>query len=525
MPVSRPKPRPSPSPGGCRRLLKWLVLLLLLLIGLPLLIFVVWNRIDEPQNAAASRFGAQWRDTVPDAENAWLMLAGLDAPVDADPIAWARARVDAFNARVANAPPFSKGLTPPELPANAVRAVKHETSRHGFDSYCDTREGDCLDWDAAHRDGLERLREDNALRLARYLQATALPRWRTGYVASTDTPLVDASIGTLHLHLLGAQLANPADAVANATALEALATELAFWQRLRSQPQDLFTLLLSARRIEQVYWLVAAWLERAPREAIVAQADVLDRLLVAPRSQIDWAAALGYEVQMFDRTMRNELPGPFVTLSHTVGGASSEATDGLGVLAQFAFLHQATVNLHADNYAQIERILEAAPADLAETERVAGLAIEKNFVQFEDVDVLLKQMSYNYTGRILASIAIPAFDWGKRLLDLESLRRMVQLARAARVADVAPDAMARFAAAQPEELQNPSTAAPYAWDAAQRSYWFAPLATKQWPSGRVALRAGARAAATAAAATPQVDESAEDEAESAKRIEPKPSSS
>jgi hypothetical protein len=96
-------------------------------------------------------------------------------------------------------------------------------------------------------------------------------------------------------------------------------------------------------------------------------------------------------------------------------------------------------------------------------------------------------MSYNYTGRILAAISIPAFDWSKREHDREALRRMIVLKRMALEPGVPAESLASVISLQDSTLGNPLTGNPFDWDATSRVLYFEPSAKQDWKRERVEI--------------------------------------
>ena len=223
-----------------------------------------------------------------------------------------------------------------------------------------------------------------------------------------------------------------------------------------------------------------------------ADAALLDDILRAPDKPIDWSGAMAYEYQVVARALTDGVPGQFALLRQCISGAvEGGCLKMLGMSAAFA--PQATLNLHAGHRTQMLRMLNADPRDYARVQQEAGLAMEATFVNFDDTRVLARQLGYNYSGRILAQIAIPAFDWGLRVHDQDAVRRMLVLKREATRRKLANEAMPAFLAEQPEALRNPHDGEPFAWDPLFREIHFAPRADKYWKRPSLAIHYSAEA--------------------------------
>ncbi len=268
--------------------------------------------------------------------------------------------------------------------------------------------------------------------------------------------------------------------------LQKLAGSVEFWQRVRAQPQDLFTVLFSGALIERAYWIANAWLDRAGQEQITRHGLLLDRVLKPASGPVQWQRAVADQYLLFRNGMADLDPGLGTVLWRCVTDSASEGClESLTTSASFA--PQATFNLQAINCEQILRVLEASPRDHEEVAADAGRIMQGLFPQFDDVGALLSQLSYNFTGRVLASIGTPSFDWSKREHDREALRRMIVLKRMALESGVPAESLASVMALQDSTLGNPLTGNPFDWDATSRILYFEPSAKQDWKRERVEI--------------------------------------
>ncbi|MGQ0799814.1 MAG: hypothetical protein ACT4NL_06850 [Pseudomarimonas sp.] len=490
--ATRAAPARRPQKPLWRRLLR-AALVLFAVLASPVIAFLIWNAIDESPTPAALRFDASQARPVADADNAWLMLAGAGAAADDDPIALARRRVDAVVARISQLPTPEATAAEKALFVDSVPAVNPDPVQDGVAELCLPREQNCLQWASEHRALLLRLREANALRLQRFEAALALPEWQVLYPPEGESIYADTTVAQLHANLIALELAEGAALALDpggSHPLQRLAISVEFWRRVRIPPQDVWTILVSGNQIEQAYLIADAWLDRANKKQIEAQSNQMEKLLARPVAEVDWSLAMHNDFRTFARGMQEALPGVPGTLSKCFAG---KATDGcLTMLSgELAYAPQATLNLHAMHREQMQRVLEASPADLDAVSKEAGAVIADSFPQLEDVGALLPQLAYNFVGRILAGIAIPAYDWGKREHDREALRRLLLIKLKARQAGIEAAAMPEHVQAQASALLNPWTGNPFEWDAEHGVLHFTPKAAGRWKQPRVELRYGA----------------------------------
>jgi hypothetical protein len=137
---------------------------------------------------------------------------------------------------------------------------------------------------------------------------------------------------------------------------------------------------------------------------------------------------------------------------------------------------------------QMQRVLEASPAQSEAVGAEAGVLIDASLPQLGDMDALWRQLHHNYAGRVLAAVAIPKYDWGRREHDREALRRLLSIKCDARRRGIARDDMPAFLLAQTEGLHDPMTGLPFEYDREQRELYFVPLADQRWPRERVAVK-------------------------------------
>ena len=225
----------NPSRSGLRRTVKVLTWLFVILICLPIAVFALRNPIDEAPNANATRYLKVPAQRTPDAENAWLLLAGLDAAGDIDPISYGRQRVDAYRARAAQSPMPKPDAAEIALFKESLPAVGLDAALDGVTEFCVREDGNCLQWAQQHGAALKRLQLANAVRLARTQELMQLPGWQNLYPNTLDRLYPNSGTFALQRLLSALPLAqSEANPGAASEALAQLGKTVAFWRRVRT---------------------------------------------------------------------------------------------------------------------------------------------------------------------------------------------------------------------------------------------------------------------------------------------------
>lgn len=473
--------------SGWQKVRRFVFVVLLVCLS-PLLVWWIYNQFDEAPSADALRLSGSPVVIVADADNAWLAFAGIDAPAGEEPVALARRRVESA-LRTAAVPAWEVATFDEVLFKKAVGAVGFDAQIDSTSEFCPERDTACLDWVLAHAGSLDRLRDANALRLQRYVSLIDLPGWQALYPATMEAPIADFSIFRLATQVIAldlARAAEQADDDARERALEQLARSDAFWRRVLGQPTDLISLMVASAALETSQRLAAELLDPWRRPLTPPMQVSIDSILEPMAKAVDWRGAISHEYRIFEHVIHSADPGTWGLLRQCVTGTTINGC--LQTLAlTSAHAPQATMNLHARNQSALLAWLEADARQIEARRAELGEVLQPTFPDFENTRTLLRQLSYNYVGRILASLAIPAMDFGLRVHDREALRRMIVLKRAALRDGIADQSMPEFLAAQPEALRDPYTGLPFAWDSLFHEMSFEPRATKHWQRPRVGV--------------------------------------
>ena len=480
--------KPKRRPASPWQLVRRLILAMLLIPLLPVMVWWLANRFDQPPSPAAIRLSAPASRTVEDVDNAWLYLTGIGAPAGEDPIVYARRRVATLAARLSQNPVPPADAAEKALFTDAVSHVSADALVDGTAELCPVTVANCIEWAERNEGVLRRLRVANTLRLERYEHLVRMRGWDNLYPPRFETPFPSSSVATLHRTLIAGDLGraiDAADVAGQVQALARLADVVEFWQRVARHPPELFSVMLASSEIEGAHRLAGDLLERVSLPVDNGLDAQLDRVL-QPLEAIDWQRALAFEYKTFVHAISSEMPGLWGVLRRCI--TRSNADGCLKSLAMVsAFVPQASFNLHAENVEAMRRWIEADATDVERARSVYGAELEAGFVQLDDARVALRQMSYNYSGRVLASIAIPASDWGLRVHDREALRRMLLIKRTALRERVPASAMPDFLAAQPANLRDPYSGRAFEWDGLFREIHFAPEAKEHWKHPRLGV--------------------------------------
>ncbi|MBD8524630.1 hypothetical protein [Pseudomarimonas arenosa] len=450
--------------------------MLLALPLLPLLALVLYNRIDEAPNSDVRYFESLSQRQVADQDNAWLHLMGIGAAVEGDPVAYGRQRWQAYEQWLEQSKSREAFLPAPEaLPVQAP-----SLSTHGFDNYCDDRSDDCLVWALTNGAALYTLADANRTRLQRFEQLLALSEWQDLATPSLEEPFPAITEAALRSGLIALELARGGvdDGEALAYSLNRLAQEVEFWHRVTAQPQELVTVLRAARRIEQLQRIAGSVLDRLDVLESPALNGHFDRIFAARALPADFSLAIGREYRLTELGFRQAIPGLISSVGQCLDGSAQEGCLK-GLMISATYNHSATMNLHAIHKRLILRLLQAPAAEIDQVKAQIAPRFEATFVSFEDPSSILQQMSYNYSGRILAQIAVPAFDYHYRLYDQEALRRMWQV-KLCVLRDGAGERVIKRCIEQ-SELRDPYTGSPFDWDAENGALRFAVRAQEYWP--------------------------------------------
>lgn len=442
------------------RLLKWIIGVILLALSLPLGAWLIYNRIDEAPSPAALRLGKPFEHNVPDRQNAWLYLMGMDAAPNEDPIHLGRMRVDMHNARMGKFPHRPADDAEKRLFEKRI-ALKWPD---GMDKLCMPQQMDCVDWAVQHADLLMKARGENGLLLKRYDFLLTLTDWDSQFVPSLEAPYPDSKIDRLYLNLIASDAAQGDDMI---KIFEKIKSSLDFYARMGEQSVELLDKMVALRRIMDRWSLLDSILMASEKNTLPFLSTMIAEIHKPPSaSLLDLRRVLKHEYQ---------------TMLYAFNYAEFQpASDFGGFLVKALYLKQATVNLCA---AVWEGIIELATVPAHQYDAALEKFTrerQKYFVPFEDQKRLMNYMSYNFSGKTLVAIGIPKFnDFILRTHDYEALRRFHVLKWRIRADGVAAERLDEYLLAIPNDLHNPYTLRPFSWNKERKELAFTPR-SERW---------------------------------------------
>lgn len=478
--------RTHKMPAPRRRPLRTLLRIVAWVIGVPVLALLVWliyNCIDEAPSADALRWSQSPVRDVADADNAWLYLYGIGAAEDEDPVSLGRRRVDLYEARLRG---------DPRAPADAAEStasdplpqVRIDAQRDGIAEHCPFRDGDCIAWAAQNRAALLRLAEANRVRLQRFETLLQLPQWHEAATVSLDMPIPPTDIAVLRLDLLALAAS---DAARSAEVAAAIATQVAFWRRASEQGNWLVSKILGFVFVERCQRLLVNLYERsAPAQRASIEA-ALAATLAPPSAAASRLDILAQEhFQSTSRGLRDSVPGLWQSLRNCVRGAPVNGSCASDLMLSTTFLPQATANVVARLDTAMADYQAATPEQENDAaQRYAELVEREN--PLADGNAALRLFGYNASGKVLAFVAIPKANYRQRLNDYEALRRILVVKVAALQRGLRAPDMPEFLATQPPALRNPYTHRAFDWDAANNTILYTAATADSFKRAQIAI--------------------------------------
>jgi hypothetical protein len=419
------------------------------LIGLAALLYLIGLAInwkDRPPSAQALAFQKllDARPPVPDAENAYVYLLGINARGGQDPIGVGARRLQWMTSHTGNGDepdPTGAGL---EFRSAASAEVENTVDR-----CADGAGHDCAqsfrqlpaDW---------RPDELGSLALHRYRTLLGLGKWREPVPLHIAAPI--PGFGELtygqRLHLLAlAQLARQADADA---VREGLNADSRFWRGVLAQSSTLISQMIAAAALRNHYFFGNLVLRELPAH---------QRASAVPE---EWRRE--YSAQ--ERSMRQVMAGEWAISTRMIrdlhedpeASLDSEAgvLEGMMNRLSLPFLHpQDTANDAAADYARFCARLDVPMSQYQEV--LSGLKDEARGAAWFSV--------YNPIGTFLNRLLPLAqfANYAYRAASTEGMRRAALLVAELRAREFSPDQVPSELAAA--SLRDPYTNAAFEWDA------------------------------------------------------------
>jgi len=442
-------------------ILKWLAAVVLSLLMLIPVVFFAVNWADEelsPEGAALLRVP---EPKVADADNAYYVLLGMDAPADANALEVGR-KIQAIRARLYQEDPLRQTFVSPDLPP-----VAGTSPDQGFEKVrCPIQGGNCVGRYFASAGLVREQMQVHAVALGRYRQMMGLAGYEERTIPSPFAPVpgYETLIRAAELQLAGAVL-DIRDG-REQEGLATLAAQIAYHRRLLANA-GLLTRMVSAGLLRRDFRVLSEVIESRP-DLAQSQQELL-RSLLAPLNQQEndlrpaMAAAAHSSATMLNlmlETMKRQRRG------------KGDAGDSRGEdwFSQRVYLPNSSINALVPYWSAVAELAHGGPAGYDERKQQyaqSSATRKKKPTAFDWTYVR------NPMGKIMSGFAKPdVTDYIERVHDLDGYIRLVALQAAIRREQIPPVAIGAYSDLAPATLRNPYTGAPMGWDAASSSLLF-----------------------------------------------------
>lgn len=449
----------------CAKVLGWLILLMVGLVAayLTALIYANWND-DALSDAsvAALQFTPPTEDALSD--NGYLILMGLDAPVQndaiGDAVALGRLRLERETERrrwIETHGGQAEGI-PPSIDKNyRSEDVLPSNLR------CPTGTVDCFDWYLQHRTKIETYAQKNQALIARLSAAANARQFQNPvpFYFLVDLPPF-ARLTSAH-ELWLAQAAIEWTQGQTQQAIQTTRKAVQLRNRLAGGSDNLVASMIAlAMQYRELRWLSNAVKRMGPQTESGLSQEIAE-ILSTP--QVSLQKALEGEKQSmasaFQSLQNPEMfPMPFDDTSQWWQGLANQ-------VSKRAFLPHQTINTFVHNLQEIQAI-SMLPAH--EMETAFHLASQK---WSDDYACSPWKRLRNIAGVCTAYTALPYYlTYLQRVTDVEGYRRLVVLQHRAKIEQIALAEMPAWLTQSTQELHNPYTQQPMQWDAASNSLVF-----------------------------------------------------
>jgi len=438
-----------PDAFAMKKLLRWIVCIVLGLLALPLIFFAVLlaaNWRDEPLTPEAARLLAPPPAPQSDAANAYHVLLGLNAPDGEDALAAGRRIRAEFERRLRENPNAASD----DPPRNETIVLEQEQ----WDEALACREPDCVDFYLGEQDRIRAFMAKRLLLRQRYRQFVQIP--------VLDEPLQRSVVGPSprYLALLPASEMRRAEAVLALSGgdLQAganiLMEEIRAHRRLLAGSTHLMGKIMGVGLLSRDYQLLSEAIERWPQ---LAQQPALAEAWQPLRPE--------------EYGMRKMIESEAAAQANTAYWLL-QSQDGRKLVKSWGYLPNATVNLIARWAAEDVQNTEGA---VAVDVRQASIARRK-----EEREQMASWVSWrsirNPSGRMLVSALSGRPTWvhevNGNLHNLDGYIRLIALQAALRRDDVPLAQVADYVERASPELRNPYSGQPMRWDAATATLSF-----------------------------------------------------
>jgi hypothetical protein len=429
--------------------------------GLVLVAFIAYNQIDEAPSPLAIEMRSDAR-VIADEDNAWLALIGVEAAPDQSPLDFARAWV-AHHANPA------AGEWPAQTQISAEFAV------HGFTARCDVKRDECLSWLGARREGVLKLARARAAQLKRFERLLSLQHWQALLTPTLTTPAPPGfETAIFYIDIQGAELAHAIDNQHWSNARDRLANlhrVALFWSRVAQQSNNLLTAIIACTSIHRAQRLAAATIDRIG-VAKLSEVQVGVGAVLSVEFSVNWHSAMAGEHRLF-----------VAAVDDAMNFSNHQDFNGWvqALAMRLTFAPQASANRHAELMQLSAEVMSTPPTERASASARLSEVYQLLAPPLDDARALPGYFAHNATGKILLSIAAPAFlRYSDRFWDFEAERRAQLLKHHAIVEAIDVTQLDTFLDGQPAALRNPINGQAFDYDPLRNAIRFGLLADEWW---------------------------------------------
>ena len=426
-----------------KKVLKWIALLVLVLVVLPVVVVLAINTVDETLDPKPAAAGEPRAPTVPDADNGYFALLAMGAADGADGTAYAKAWL--AEARAA---------------AKENRSEKRpEVKRAKRPDICDAFQKPCL---AAVQDAaadlpgkLDAYKED----LDRYEKLLASHAYEEvlDYPMRMDGRLPNYApvMAAQRAYLTRTALLLQAGKIDEA--LSALERDIAFQRMMLGGARTVISKMVATANTMRDLAFIADLLQTRAAELKPHASRIAQMVKPIAPEALRLDAAMDAEFGLAKWAMQNP----------TAGGMEDEVPQWYeGIALKLFHKTNASINQYYSLHIQRLEALRKPPGMLL-VEKAAP-------VQGFELSRILDYV-YNPAGKILLEIGSPSYvSYALRLHDLDAYNRLVGLGVELVAADIAVEGIAEAVAKSDARFHDPYTGKAMAWDAGTRQLSFKP---------------------------------------------------
>lgn len=423
-----------------KKVLKWISLVVLVLVVLPLVVVIVINAFDDKLDPAVAAYGEPRAVTVPEAENGYYAMLAMSASDGADGMAHAKAWI--AEARAA---------------AKENRVEKQaEPKRAKRPDLCDTTRASCLAVVREKPDEVKAQLEAYKEDLERYEKVIAATR----YEEVLDYPMRVVSGIPTYAPAMNAQkayLLRAAQAVETGdfeAALAAVERDLAFQRIFLDNSRTLIGRMIASAAYTRDLAFIANVLSEHKGELAPYAARLRDALKPLDATSLKLGPALETEFGLSKHLLQDPVGQ----------SGSGEASLGERIGVRLFYKPNATTNLAYRQIMAATAAAEGAPGT------IAAASAELRRAQAE-----LRLWDYvdNGIGNILVRVAAPDFSaYALRLHDLDAYNRLVGLGMEMLAANASADNAEELLSKSEPRFHDPYTKKPMRWDAGKKRIYF-----------------------------------------------------